>query len=87
MEEGENIVTFTYSSPYVKYMAVGLFVAVAGLCVVALVVKRTKIVERCAPVISWAGIVLALGVVAFFMLFPTGVLLSKVVELIKGFIL
>ncbi len=87
LEEGENVVTFTYSSPYVKYMAVGLFVAVAGLCAVALVVKRTKLVERFASVVSWAGIVLALGVVAFFMLFPTGVLLSKAVELIKGFIL
>jgi hypothetical protein len=87
LEEGENTVEFVYSSPYVKYMAVGAVGAVIGLCAVAIIVKRTKLVEACAPVISWAGIVLSLGVVAFFMLFPTGVLLSKVVELLKGFIL
>ena len=87
LEEGENTVEFVYSSPYVKHMAVGAVGAVVGLCAVVFVVKRTKLVEACAPVISWAGIVLSLGVVAFFMLFPTGVLLSKVVELLKGFIL
>lgn len=80
LEEGENVVVFTYSSPYVKYLAIGLAGAVAGLLVVALIVKKTKFMEKCAPVIAWAGVTLALAVVAFFMLFPTLVFLGKLLK-------
>ena len=87
LEEGENEVVFTYNSPYIKYMVVGGIVGIVLLVAVAFVVTKTKLVEKLAPIISWAGIILSVGVVAFFMLFPTGVFLSKVVELIKGYIL
>ena len=86
LEEGENEVVFTYSSPYVKYMAVGVLVGGVMLAVVALVVMKTKLVEKLAPVISWAGIILAICVVAFFMVFPTGVFLSKGIAWMKGLI-
>ena len=86
LEEGENEVVFTYSSPYIKYMAVGALVGTALLVAVAFVVTKTKLVEKLAPIISWAGILLAVGVVAFFMLFPSGVFVTKVIELIKGYI-
>lgn len=77
LEEGENVVEFKYSSPYVKYFAVGLAAAVAGLLVVALIVKKTKAVDKLSPVIAWLGIGLAAAVVAFFMIFPTAVWIGK----------
>lgn len=87
LEEGENEIVFTYSSPYVKYMAAGFIAGLVALIAVAFVVKKTKLVEKLAPIISWMGILLAVGVVAFFMLFPTGVFIAKGIALIKGYIL
>ena len=79
LEAGENVVEFVYSSPYAKYMAIGTVAAVLGLCVVAFVLKKTKLFTWSAPVISWAGIALSVGVMAFFMLYPTVVWLTKTV--------
>ena len=56
------------------------------LVAVAFVVTKTKLVEKLSPIIAWAGIILAIGVVAFFMIFPTGVFFAKVIELVKGYI-
>lgn len=77
LEEGQNVVHFVYHSPYVKYFAIGIAGAVVGLLVVALLVKKTKLIERSASVIAWAGIALAGIVVAFFMVFPTVVWIGK----------
>ncbi len=82
LNEGKNEVVFTYSSPYVKYALVGVCAGFALLCAVEIVVHKTKFMEKMAPVISWAGILLAVGVVAFFMLYPTGVFLSKLIALL-----
>lgn len=71
LEEGDNAVEFVYSSPYVKYMWLGVFCAVAGLGAVVFVFKRTKWADVLAPVIYWMAIVLTVAVVAFFMLYPT----------------
>ncbi len=87
LEEGENEVVFTYSSPYVKYAAVGVGGGIVMLLAVAFVVKKTKWVEKCSPVIAWAGIALAVALVGFFMLFPTGVFLSKLLPYVKGLFL
>ncbi len=87
LEEGENEVVFSYSSPYPKQAFLGLVAAVILLAAIAVVVLKTKLVEKIAPVIAWAGILLAVGVVAFFMLYPTGAYASKIVELLKGLLL
>ena len=68
-------------------MAAGVVAGAVLLVAVAFVVKKTKLVEGIAPVITWMGIAIALAVVAFFMIYPTGVFLAKGVELAKGFIL
>ena len=83
LEEGENEVVFIYSSPYVKYAVVGAVAAVMGLLIVALVMKKTKLVDKCAPVIAWAGIGLAVVVVAVFMIYPTGACIAKLIELFR----
>lgn len=87
LEDGENEIVFTYKSPYVSYFWIGVAAAVVGLIILLLVVNKTKVVEDCASVIAWAGIILAVLVVAFFMVFPTGVFLSKVVEMLKGILI
>ncbi len=82
LEEGENEVVFTYSSPYIKYMAVGVMAGLAGLCAVAFVLKKTKIMDNVAPVIAWAEIALAGGICAFFMLYPSCVFIVKLFALL-----
>lgn len=70
LEEGKNVVKFTYSSPYVRYFAIGAAVSVAALLTVAFVVKKTRFMETASGVIAWTGVALAAGVVLFFMVFP-----------------
>ncbi len=77
LEQGENTVEFIYKSPYITYMLISTAVAVVGLVAVAFVEKKTKLIEKCAPVISWLGIALATAVTAFFMLYPTVVAIVK----------
>ena len=84
LNEGENEIVFTYSSPYVKYAALGAGISLATLCAAAFVLKKTRVMQRIAPVIAWSGIVLATAVVIFFMIYPTGVFFGKVIELLKG---
>ncbi len=83
LEEGENEVVFTYTSPYGRQALLGLLCGVVGLALVAAVLKWTKWAETLSPVIATAGVAVTIGVVAFFMLFPTGVFLTKLVYLIK----
>ena len=80
LEEGDNEVVFTYSSPYLKYMAVGVGGAIVGLLAVWFVLKKTKMMDVCSGVIAVAGVLLALGVVAFFMVYPTCVFASKLLQ-------
>ena len=81
LDEGENIVEFRYSSPYLSDMGVGLIGAIVGLCAVAFVERKTKWVEFVSPVIAWAGVLLSIAVVAFFMIFPSAVCVVKLVRL------
>ena len=82
LEEGENTVEFVYHSPYPKYALCGAVLGVMGLCAVAFVDRKTKWFVCIAPVISWAGIALTVGVVAFFMIFPSAVFVTKLFALI-----
>ena len=82
LDGGDNVVEFVYKTPYTKYAVLGVLVAVIGLCAVAFVLKKTRLVDWAAPVIGWAGIALATGLVAFFMVYPTAAWLVKVLMLI-----
>ncbi len=86
LEEGENEVVFTYSSPYVRYAGYGFAAAVALLAVAFVLVKKTRLIERLSTVLTWAAIVVGIAVVAFFMLYPTGVYAVKIVQLVKGWL-
>ena len=82
LEDGYNEVVFTYSSPYVKYMFLGAGGGLVALCAVAVVLKKTKLLDVCAPVIAWAGIGLGAAILAFFMLYPTCAFLVKLFMLL-----
>ena len=82
LEAGENVVEFTYRSPYVSYGFIGVVIAVLGLFAVALVLKKTRLVAYLSPVIAWAGILLSVAVIAFFMLFPSVVWIVKLIKLL-----
>lgn len=83
LEQGENVVRFSYSSPYVKYAGVGTLAALIVLAGAVLIVKKTKLLDRCSPVIAWAGIGLGVALVAFFMIYPTGGFAGKLVEILR----
>ena len=80
LESGENVVEFTYHSPYVDYTLIGVCAAVVGLLAAWLVVQKTKFITYLSPVIAWAGILLTAIVVAFFMLFPSVVWIVKLIQ-------
>ena len=82
LEAGENVVEFTYRSPYIDYTLLGVCISALGLLTVALIVQKTKLVAYLSPVIAWAGILLTAVVVAFFMLFPSVVWLVKIIKLL-----
>jgi len=79
--EGDNEVVFEYSTPYVKYIAIGAGIAFVGLIALAFVMK-IKLVEWISPLIAWAGIVLAIALVAVFMLYPSVACLIKFIKFV-----
>lgn len=78
LEEGENVVEFCYSSPYVEYVGVGAVFAIVGLLIVAVIVKETKLVKVFSTIIAIAGVALAVALVAFFMVYPTSIWIDKI---------
>lgn len=82
LDEGENEVEFVYYSPYVTYALAGLCGAVLAIFAVALVLKKTSVLERCSAVISVLAIALVIALLAFFFLFPTVTWLVKLVKLL-----
>lgn len=81
LDEGENEVEFVYRSPYVEYALLGVGTAIVGLCAVAFVMRKTKLIAWASPVISWASIALTGAVIAFFVLFPSVVWIVKILKL------
>ena len=78
LEEGENVVTVKYKSPYYKYI---LFGVIAGGLIIALyfvLKKKTPFVlEKAEAVIPYMAYALAGALVLFFLVFPIFVFLYK----------
>lgn len=83
LEVGENEVRLVYSSPYVAYGGSGLAIAVLSLVAIGLILKyKSSWAKKCEKGVSIAAVAIASVVVAFFMVFPTGVFIVKIVRLL-----
>lgn len=72
LQDGENVVEFTYVSPYPKFSALSAIVAVFVLVAMLIIIKRTKAFEKTKGIVSVAGILLAVACIGFFTLYPLG---------------
>lgn len=80
LENGENSVVVSYSSPYVKYAVFGLIAALLVGFAYFILTKKTNIFGGgFAKVINIAALALCAVVVAVFMVFPLGVFVYKFV--------
>lgn len=78
LEEGENTVEITYSSPYISVMAIAL--AVGAIIIAAVVVAyklKPKIFLKTTTALTVAAYALSIALVAFFFVFPTGIFVYK----------
>ncbi|MCD7729801.1 MAG: YfhO family protein [Clostridia bacterium] len=84
LDEGENTVVIEYNSPYLLYIFAGVSVAVAMFVVIGVLFcgkKGKKRLEAVKTPAAVASVALACVVVAFFMVFPTGVFIYKLIFL------
>lgn len=85
LEKGENQIKIEYSSPYLKYILIGVALAALVLFAVYLVLKKFPVAyEKMKTPVCVAALVLAIGVFAFFFIYPTSVFLVKLVKLVIG---
>lgn len=83
LDKGENSVVIDYHSPYITLIFVGLLLGALILAAMwYLTHKMPKTYGVTSKVINVAAIILAIGVFGFFIAFPSGVFLVKLVKLI-----
>jgi len=80
LDEGENVVTFKYVSPYYKYIAECILIAAVLIFLIWFIYKKKpKIFKKCETVVSIAGYALAIALVGFFLIFPLGIYIKKLI--------
>ena len=84
LEEGENIVEFTYKSPYGTYMLLCALISAIALCLIAVVLKKTTVFQKTEKVIGVTGMILATAVLAVFFLLPMRTFFVKCLMMIFG---
>ena len=86
LDKGENEVVISYSSPYIFYMLIGIALGAAIVALVWLLTKKLKrdglVYAVLAKIVNIAAYVIAAGVFGFFIAFPTGVFLVKLIALL-----
>lgn len=86
LQAGENHVEFTYQSPYGYYALWGVLLGAIGVCVMQLLLCKTRIFQRAEKVVGWAGVSLSLLVLALFFLLPTVAFLGKCRVMLLGWL-
>ncbi len=84
LDEGENVVEFTYNTPYDDYIFLSLLISVLGVAFVVLFMKDGRRFQKCEKTVGVMGIALAGAVTAFFFVFPTGVFIVKLMTMLIG---
>jgi len=81
LDEGENSVEISYSSPYIKLMALGVLLALFIFAVYYIAFVKFKLLnQKMQLAVSVLAYTLAVAVVLFFMVMPTGVFAFKGVK-------
>lgn len=78
LEEGRNDVEIKYTSPYYKYIAIGVFLAVLMVALAWLVYKKKPIVfNKMSIVLPYMAVAITVLVTAFFFCYPIYVFAKK----------
>ena len=83
LDEGENKVEITYRSPYIKFIILGILAMIIISAAVWLIFKKfNKVYKAIETPLAIAAYALAAVLVGFFIVFPTGVFIYKLILLI-----
>ena len=78
LEEGKNVVEIKYTSPYYKYIGIGVCLAILLVALAWLVYKKKPMVfNKMSVVIPYMAVALAVLVTAFFFCYPIYVFAKK----------
>ena len=82
LDEGQNEVKVVYKSPYVKFIIIGVILALAfALAYYLLAIRTKKVVNFLKTPIFYLGIVVGVLILAFFFVFPVGYCAYKNISL------
>ena len=82
LEEGENQVKIVYQSPYVKFILIGIALAIAfAVLYYFLVIRGRKFVRTFKNAIFYFGVVVGALLLAFFFVMPVCVCAFKSVKI------
>lgn len=85
LDQGDNTVVFTYKSPYYKYIAFGVILGAVIIVALWLILKKFPNVSKALnPAVCVLAILLALGIFAFFYVYPGSLFVKKLVTLLAG---
>lgn len=84
LEEGENVVEFTYNTPYDDYIYLSLLVSVLAIGFVVVMLMDGRLFPKMEKVVGVMGVALAGAVTVFFFVFPTGVFIAKLFSMLIG---
>ncbi len=83
LEQGENIITLKYTSPYYKYIFWGLTLGILILIFVYLIYnKKSNAFNKIERFLSYTGISLSAVIIVFFFIFPTLIFIYKAIVLL-----
>ncbi len=78
LDEGENEVEITYRSPYIKFILLGVLAA-ALISMSIWLLMRKSIIQKLEKPLAIAALGLSILLIGFFLLFPTGLFVYKLI--------
>lgn len=83
LDKGENTVVLKYNSPYTKFILLGICLGSALIVGLWLILKKfPKVYKKLQPVICVMALLLGLGILAFFYIYPSSLFAQKLVKLL-----
>lgn len=82
LDEGENEVEIKYVSPYYKYIAAGAVMGALISAAIVLIRRKNILYKKVENVLAIAAYAVALAAALFFIAFPLGIYLSKLIGIL-----